>query len=160
MTFFSVKLEAQFSQKWLADIDLQKTITVTLLGARWCLKSPPSLFTQPFLQAQMKDNIKGLRHWPLCGEFSGHKRPVTRNMFPFCYVIMSNEKDECGLFKRRSWWACDGNARVWLTSLVSQLHRPIDWLVSNHIHNKINNRIRGIHLWCDISIRCLLGVTL
>ena len=36
------------------------------------LKSPASrLFTQPFIQAQIKENIKAPRHWPLCGEFTG-----------------------------------------------------------------------------------------
>ena len=40
--------------------------------ARWRLKSPASrLFTQPFIQAQIKENIKAQRHWPLCGEFTG-----------------------------------------------------------------------------------------
>ena len=39
---------------------------------RWRLKSPASrLFTEPFIQAQMKENIKAPRHWPLCGEFTG-----------------------------------------------------------------------------------------
>ena len=57
-------------------------------------KSPASrLFTQPFIQAQIKENIKALRHWPLCanspatGEFP-QKWPVTRKMFPFDDVIM------------------------------------------------------------------------
>ena len=27
------------------------------------------LFTQPFIQTQIKENIKAPRHWPLCGEF-------------------------------------------------------------------------------------------
>ena len=35
-----------------------------------------------FIQAQIKKNIKAARHWPLWGEFIGH-RPVTRKMFPF-----------------------------------------------------------------------------
>ena len=36
------------------------------------LKSPASrLFTQPFIQAQIKENIKAPRHWPLWGEFTG-----------------------------------------------------------------------------------------
>ena len=36
------------------------------------LKSPASrLFTQPFIQAQIKENTKAPRHWPLCGEFIG-----------------------------------------------------------------------------------------
>ena len=33
-----------------------------------CLKSPASrLFAQTFIQAQIKENIKAPRHWPLCG---------------------------------------------------------------------------------------------
>ena len=39
---------------------------------RWRLKSPASrLFTQPFIQTQIKENIKVPLHWPLCGEFTG-----------------------------------------------------------------------------------------
>ena len=40
-------------------------------------------------------NIKALRHWPLCGEFTGDrwiprtKGPVTQKMFPFDDIIMS-----------------------------------------------------------------------
>ena len=26
---------------------------------------------QPFIQTQIKENIKARRHWPLCGEFTG-----------------------------------------------------------------------------------------
>ena len=49
-------------------------ITVTSFWARWCLKSPASrLFTEQFIQAQMKWNIKALRYWPLCGEFTGDR---------------------------------------------------------------------------------------
>ena len=40
--------------------------------ARYRLKSPASrLFIQPFIQTQIKENIKAPRHWPLCGEFTG-----------------------------------------------------------------------------------------
>ena len=31
------------------------------------------LLTQPFIQAQIKENIKAPRHWPLCGEFTGDR---------------------------------------------------------------------------------------
>ena len=31
----------------------------------------PRLFTQPFIQTQIKENIKAARYWPLCGEFTG-----------------------------------------------------------------------------------------
>ena len=45
-------------------------ITVMSWWARWRLPSPASrLFTQPFIQAQIKENIKYPRHWPLWGEF-------------------------------------------------------------------------------------------
>ena len=35
------------------------------------LKSPAwRLFTQPFIQVQIKENTKAPRHWPLCREFT------------------------------------------------------------------------------------------
>ena len=67
---------------------------MTSQWAGWRLKSPTSrLFTQPFMQAQIKENIKAPRHWPLWGEFTSdrwipHKGLVTRKMFPFDDVIM------------------------------------------------------------------------
>ena len=37
-------------------------------------KSPAArLFTQPFIQAQIKENKEAPRHWPLCGEFTGDR---------------------------------------------------------------------------------------
>ena len=39
---------------------------------RWRLKSPASqLFTPPFVQVQIKENIKAPCHWPVWGEFTG-----------------------------------------------------------------------------------------
>ena len=73
-------------------LDTLNNITVTSWCARWRLKSPASrLFTQPFIQAQIKENIKVPRHW-LC-EGTGdrwipHKGPETREMFPFDDVSM------------------------------------------------------------------------
>ena len=32
-----------------------------------------ALFTQPFIQAQIKENIKAQRLWPLWGEFTGDR---------------------------------------------------------------------------------------
>ena len=41
-------------------------------NGRDSVKSPASrLFIQPFIQTQIKENIKAPRHWPLCGEFTG-----------------------------------------------------------------------------------------
>ena len=75
---------------------LSLVITVTPWWARWRLKSPASrVFAQPFIQAQIKENIKAPRHWPVCGEFTGDRwiprtrgRPLTRKILPFDDVIM------------------------------------------------------------------------
>ena len=70
-------------------------ITVTTSWARWRLISPASrLFTQPFIQEQIKENIKAPRYWPLRGIHRWpvnfpHKWSVTRKMFPFDDVIMT-----------------------------------------------------------------------
>ena len=47
---------------------------MTSQWGRWRLKSPASrLFTQPFIHAQIKANIKAPRHWPLCGKVTGDR---------------------------------------------------------------------------------------
>ena len=55
-------------------------------------KSPASrMFAQPFVQAEITENIKAPRHWPVWGESTSgfpHKGPVARKMFPFDDVIM------------------------------------------------------------------------
>ena len=33
----------------------------------------PNLFTQSFIQTQIKENIKAPRHWPMCGDFTGDR---------------------------------------------------------------------------------------
>ena len=48
------------------------SITVTSPWVRLRLKSPASrLFTQPFIQAQIKETIKAPHHWSLWGDFTG-----------------------------------------------------------------------------------------
>ena len=58
----------------------QCLITITSKWARWPFKSPASRsFTQPFIQAQIKENIEATRHWPLWGEFTGDRWiPLTK----------------------------------------------------------------------------------
>ena len=51
------------------------------------------LFTQPFIQTQIKENAKAPRHWPLCGEFTGTGESPAQmasnaEMSPFDDVIM------------------------------------------------------------------------
>ena len=62
------------------------------MGAMVSQTPPSPLFTHPFIQAQIKENIKAPPHWPLCGQFTGDKRPVTRKMSPFDDVIMQSKK--------------------------------------------------------------------
>ena len=49
--------------------------------ARWHLKSPASrVFAQPFIQAQIKENIEAPRHWTLWGQFTDDRWiPRTRS---------------------------------------------------------------------------------
>ena len=60
---------------------------------RWRLESPASrLLTQPFIQGQMKENIKAPRHWPLFGEFTGDRWiPRTNGQWRGkCYYLMTS----------------------------------------------------------------------
>ena len=61
----------------------------------WYKTGPASRsFAQPFIQAQIKENVKAPRHWPLWVEFTGDrwisitKGPVMWMMFPFDDVMM------------------------------------------------------------------------
>ena len=86
-----------FTDIWENDTTIATltAITVTSWWTRCCLKSPTSwLFTQPFIQGQIKENTKAPRHWPVVRGIhhwpvnSPHKGPVTRKMFPFDDVIL------------------------------------------------------------------------
>ena len=71
-------------------ISVFSDITVTSWWAWWRLKSPAlRLFTQPFIQAQIKARVTGLCAGNSPGPVnSPHKGPVIRKMFPFDDVIM------------------------------------------------------------------------
>ena len=70
------------SMIWYTD-DLESSITVTSLWARWRLKSQASrLLAQSFVQAQIKENVKAPRHWPLWGESTGDRWiPLTKGQW-------------------------------------------------------------------------------
>ena len=54
---------------WISAIQLQyNDIIMSAMASQIWPASP--LFSQPFIQAQIKENIKAPRHWPLCGEFT------------------------------------------------------------------------------------------
>ena len=47
-------------------------MVISIKQFKYSLKSPaPRLFTQPFIYAQIKENVKAPRHWTLCSEFTG-----------------------------------------------------------------------------------------
>ena len=68
-----------------------------VMRMRWRVKSPASrFFTEPSVQAHIKENIKELRHWPFLWnapatcEFLA-QRASKRQMFPFDAVIMCSK---------------------------------------------------------------------
>ena len=66
--------DADESTKTFDIITTNIAITVTLISARCRLKSPQSrLFSQPFVLAQIKENIKAPRQRPLWGESTGEQ---------------------------------------------------------------------------------------
>ena len=82
-------------------------ITVTSYWVQWRLKSSASLlFTQPFIQAQIKKNIRAPHRWPLCRELTNDRciprtnGTITRKMFPFDDVIMVCYKSKPQLWLR------------------------------------------------------------
>ena len=77
---------------------------------RWRLKPPASrLFTQPFIRAQIKENIKTPRHWPLCGEFTGDRLfPRTKGQLRGkCFHLMTSscwcDRRSCNDLKKMVW---------------------------------------------------------
>ena len=70
-----------------------------IMGPPDGIKKSPALrvFTQPFIQSQIKGNVKAPRHWPLWGEFTGDRWiPRTKGqwrgkIFPFDDVIVISD---------------------------------------------------------------------
>ena len=114
-----------------------RTFTVTSLWVRWRLKRPASrLFTQPLIRAQIIEHIKAPRHWPLCGEFTGHRWiPRTNDQF---------ERGKCFHLMTSSWlWSFCFNEKCWMITLFSR-------------SNKFGFRWYKIGLWSNIVIVCQL----
>ena len=71
--FFSlVKIRNLFISKfWISHASTYTNIEHYNDVTMGAMASP--LFIQLFIQAQIKENIKAPRHWPLCGEFTGDR---------------------------------------------------------------------------------------
>ena len=71
-TYFQATPTVVIFRTWA--VTWEPLITMSSWWAQWRLKSPASrLFTQALNQAQIKENIKAPRHWPLWGEFNGDR---------------------------------------------------------------------------------------
>ena len=93
------------SQLWRIP---QAQYFVTLLWARCRLKPLASrLFAQPFVQAQIKDNIKAPPHWSLWGEFIDE--------FP---AQRASKVEIISI-----WWHHHDALATWVTCLIVQTHR-------------------------------------
>ena len=57
----------------------------------WVMASQiTSLTIQPFIPAQIKENIKAPRHWPLCGKFTGHRRVLDTTGRSLCELQLQH----------------------------------------------------------------------
>ena len=87
---------------------------------QWRHNGRNSVSNQPFIQMQIKENIKAPRHWPLCGEFTGNRRiPRTNGQLRGkCFHLMTS-----------SWNTCDAYVCHWAgPSLVQAMVRcPLDF---------------------------------
>ena len=58
------------------------------------------MFTKTFVQAQIKENIKAPRHWPLWGEFAGDQWiPHTKGQLRENVSILWHHDEECDEIK-------------------------------------------------------------
>ena len=115
-------------------------IKVTSKCARWRLKSPaPRLFTQPLIQAKIKEIVKALRHSPLRGEFTGDRWiPRTKGQWRGkCFHLTTSS---C-----RNWAALSPHIYQYLT--VSYQQPTHGW--KKFMHNLINC---FAYQWCWYSI--------
>ena len=88
---------------------------------RWSLKSPASpVFTQPFIRAQIKENIKAPRHRLCAGNSPGamispHKWPLTRK----CFHLMTSS---CAYLNRAGQCLAPS---VWANTYRLMRHIPV-----------------------------------
>ena len=129
------------------------SITVTSWWARWRFKSPASrLFTKPFIQAQIKENTKAPRHWPLSGGHCAGNSPVTGELPA---IIASNAENISIWWRHHGLWLCWGlSVRVHRsvsysdTSCVS-LDSRFAWWILWIFHFDLRNIYQGrIPCWC------------
>ena len=102
-------------------------ITMTAWWPRWRLKSPASrLFTQPFIQGQIKENIKASRHWSLCevaGEFPLQRASNAENV--------------------SIWWRHHASTLIYEAEIVTTIEKA-SMVTMIDLDNKVNCGLSGL----------------
>ena len=123
---------------------------------RWRLKSPASrLFSQPFIQTHIKENIKAPRHWPLCGEFTGDRWiPRTNGQKRGkCFHLMTSSWRQS-----HDWPSAEAFYHDIGKKIYRQLIRPLElghtcWW-SSHFRHQISSN-NDIMKWVKVQFRGL-----
>ena len=104
--------------------------------------------TQPFVQARIRANIKALRHWPLWGEFTGHRShrgPVMWRTFPFDDVIIIL----CDAIENGFWDVRNQieKQKYFLLWYISSVHN-FTWFTFDCVSHVAIKRIQRVHYFC------------
>ena len=96
------KMTTQYVQCMWNLLDCHGSIiTVTAKWAQLCLKSPTSrLFTEPFIQTQIKENIKAPRYWDRWiprtkGQLRGNIFHLMTSSWITCFDRISDSRKAC-----------------------------------------------------------------
>ena len=115
------------------------------------------LLTQPFIQTQIKENIKAPRHWPLCGEFTVDRWiPHTNGQLRRkCFHLMTSSWES--LVTKSNVRACHGlieNINIVNLAYSSWYCLCVDQLSQSNQSDQ--NRRRHQHLW-QLLIKVFFG---
>ena len=134
---------------WKDQDDMPNIITMTSLWARWRLKSPASrLFTQPFIQKQIKENIKAPRHWPFGGEFTDDRWIPRTNGHLNAENVSISWRHHIKMFKCFNRLISAGLDTAWRPSASQNFHRG-KWIWAKF---SSKSYIDGLVQDCSISL--------
>ena len=72
ISYSGVQTKSTIESRALIDAQLM-CLNDVIMSAMASQINSITMLTQAFVQAQMTENIKAPRHWPLCGEFPGDR---------------------------------------------------------------------------------------
>ena len=120
-------------------------ITVASKWARWRLKSPVArLFTQPFVQVQINENIKAPRHWPLWGEFPAQRASNAEN------ISIRWRRHQLNSYALGSRHSVDG-IFSWMKNMVYLENYIIFFIPKGSINNRPALVQRVTHSWLELT---------